>query len=532
MKVNSSVRGTVLLAFSVAAIAEIGAAIISGSESQNGAGPQVFRQPAEETTANQRDLSAQAAKNDSDDATAFASIAEREISQLDKTTTLGKWLALHSKDQRWVKSAKAYDLECLSYVKRDWLPSGAILALAVYFYPPRAPSPAVLPTLSGQELMNSACTLGKIRVETEARTPEIGRAIAQAVQQRFSKAYGESIGNGNVAFWGRSYYTDAARWIHNAEIVCGYDAKPGQEISSPGEILGGPTAFVHARLPIVHDLEHEACCTLKAYHYRPIERMEFHRADAVAGVGDDLSERFEKLYEEIFQASASAENAHQPEHLGWLESLAPVLRDWLTALKTLQPAQRAAGLVAADLMVAAGQYVDGAPLGLPKKLHPRAELQQLGAVFERNDLGGYYEYKSNWLEQARELDPEGEAGQMAKLVSLVRPSCDPRKVILDGEQLLKKGIDVPTATQLHFIVGDAYSDIVALAAGAADADYADYDPAKFRDEAGPAGTKGLEQYRAGLAVDATSENAKDAWRQAWHLAAGLIPSTRNVCIGD
>ena len=32
-------------------------------------------------------------------------------------------------------------------------------------------------------------------------------------------------------------------------------------------------------------------------------------------------------------------------------------------------------------------------------------------------------------------------------------------------------------------------------------------------------------------MDNTSENAKHAWRQAWHLAAGLLPSERYVCLG-
>jgi hypothetical protein len=507
-------------------------AIVSSRDCHNCVGPAVFTQRDGETTENQHDLlSAQTLKSNSEDAIAFASFAEREIAQLDNPTTLGGWLDLHGKDERWVKSAETFNVDCVSFVRRGWLPSGAIVGRAVYFYPPQAPSPAVLPKLRGQELLNT-CTLGEVRVEAQSRTAETGHKMAQALEERFARNYGSSVGMNSVPFWGRGYYAGgAARWIHNdSEIVSGYDAKPGRDMSTPDEVVGGPVAFVHARLPIVYELEHEACCTLKAYRYRSIEKMEFQRAASVAGVGGDLSLHFEKLYEEVFQTSAYAKNAHQPEHVGWLESLVPALRDWFTALKTLKPAQRAAGLFAADRLVAAVQDVDGDPLGHPKKPHPRSELQELGAVFEMNEFGGFYEYKNNWLEQARELDPDGEAGQMAMLVSLARPSCDPRKVILDGEQLLKKGIDVPTATQLHFIVGDAYSDIVALAEGPPlDADY---DPAQFRNDAGSARTKALDHYRAGLAVDPTSENAKDAWRQAWHLSAGLVPSTRNVCVGD
>ena len=37
---------------------------------------------------------------------------------------------------------------------------------------------------------------------------------------------------------------------------------------------------------------------------------------------------------------------------------------------------------------------------------------------------------------------------------------------------------------------------------------------------------------AGLAVDNSSEDAKRAWSQAWHLSAGLLPAMRYVCISD
>jgi len=44
--------------------------------------------------------------------------------------------------------------------------------------------------------------------------------------------------------------------------------------------------------------------------------------------------------------------------------------------------------------------------------------------------------------------------------------------------------------------------------------------------------KALEHYRAGLAVDNTSDNAKYAWLQAWKMSAGLLTQTRYVYIND
>jgi hypothetical protein len=106
-----------------------------------------------------------------------------------------------------------------------------------------------------------------------------------------------------------------------------------------------------------------------------------------------------------------------------------------------------------------------------------------------------------------------------------------RVVISEGEALLTKKIDAPTAAQVHFMVGDAYSDIVAIAAGESGGN-GEYDPSQYEAEAETDRAKALQHYRAGLAVDNSSDSAKDAWRQAWHLAAGLLPNERYVCFGD
>lgn len=528
VKVSSRILRIVLSALSVGPIAAANLASVWRLEDRNATSPQVVREQARTRIENPT-TPTQTSSRDSTDATAFASIAEREISQLDKKTTLAQWLILYGKDERWVKSTDPNGLECLRLVKRGWLPSGAILAQAVYFYPPPAPSPAILPALTGQALINSACTLGMVRVEAQARAEELGRTLAQAVRQEFTKNYGEGVGMKSVPFWGRGYY-DADRWIPNAEIVSGYDPKRGRDISTPDEVVGGPVAFVHARLPTVHELEHEACCSLPAFRYRFIDNSAFHHAVDMAGVDAALSGQMQKLYEEFFLASDSTKQAQQPGNPRQLESLIPVLREWLTASKASTPVKRAAGLLAADLFIAGVQDSNGGFLGDPKNPQFRSEMEQLGAVFQLNEIAGWYFYTRNWSKQAQEFDPNGKVGEMALLVSLARPSCDFRNVLLDGERLLAKGLDAPTSAQVHFIVGDAYSDIVAIAGGAETE--GEYDLAELRNEAVSARAKAFEHYRAGLAGDATSESAKDAWRQAWHLSAGLLPRTRNVCIGD
>ena len=160
----------------------------------------------------------------------------------------------------------------------------------------------------------------------------------------------------------------------------------------------------------------------------------------------------------------------------------------------------------------------------------------LGAVFAMSPDEDSYYYTGNWIREARKVAPDSEGGRLALLEWMSTGECEQggeeafRKIISEGEVLLTKKIDAATAAQVHFMVGDAYSDIVAIAGGESggNGDYA----GDSEKEADSAHAKALEHYRAGLAIDNTSENAGQAWSQAWHLAAGLLPSERYVCFGD
>jgi hypothetical protein len=88
-----------------------------------------------------------------------------------------------------------------------------------------------------------------------------------------------------------------------------------------------------------------------------------------------------------------------------------------------------------------------------------------------------------------------------------------------------------SAAQAHFLIGDAYSDMVAAANQSQDfrgTDHAD----KYKSKAGIARSKALEHYTSGLASDDASVESKDAWLQAWHLFAGLQPETRSRYCAD
>lgn len=475
------------------------------------------------------------------DETAFAALAEAEVSKLREGITLAQWMDQRGKSEGWAPSADEASFDCRTLAKTTTLPSGRQVTRTVYFYPPETPVPAVFPTMGGQELINQTCTLAMVRIQ--ARTPawQDSRALTQAFQRKFTKKYGAEIGMKGTHFPGVPDWMDSARWVAASEVVSAYDPTPyDMTLAAYGRV--GPTAgsaFVFARLPVVHKIEQDACCSLKAYRYRAIEDAQFHRAIEIAGVDADLAGRVVNLYEALLRANASPERERQPERTKLQDSVLPMLRDWLNAFQSLEPARRAAGLYAADrLLVTAGDAVDWPELRGEDRPELRRALQGIGAKFEFDELGKCYDYSGNLLVDARELDPEGVVGQMAELVSLARggaPKLGDKNqdifhaVIADGEWLLAKNPGPPTAAQVHFMIGDAYATIVALAGGA-EPDYDD--PAKYKDEADPARKKALEHYHTGLAADSMSENAKDAWLQAWHLSAGLLPATRYVYIYD
>ena len=461
-----------------------------------------------------------------DEPTTFASIVASEVSQLQDGITLAKWMAARGTPEVWnkrpeeeVTATQSPGPECRSYMKVDTLPSGATIVRLLYFYPPPIPSPALFPTLSGRDLIDT-CIAAMVEITAEATTSEGDHALDQAVRQRLSKQYGESVGTNDMRFWERGLDRSADRWIdaNNKEIIAGYDAQ-------------GLDVFVHVRLPMLGGMPR---ALPQDSQYLATEIAQFHRAVALAGVDGALSGRLEKLYGQVCEAGASPEMAQRAGE--WRGSLLPILQDWFSALKTAPPTRRAAGLLAADRVLEEAGSAGEIP-GWPEGSKKQSGLEELGAVFERNVSTGDYLYTSNWEKQARELDPDGEVGQMATLGIMAHAWCDAdgsnvfEQVIHDGEGLLSKNLDPPTAARVHFMVGDAYSDIVAIAGGESGAN-GEYDSGQFQNEADSSRENALDHYRAGLAIDNTSENARRAWTQAWHLAAGLLPNERYVCFGD
>jgi hypothetical protein len=460
----------------------------------------------------------------------FAVAADRAISELREGITVTEWMPRHPGATKVDPASIAIGGECVILAEWATLADGTQIARVVSFNPPRAPSPAVLPTLQGESLINGTCTVSKIEVEVKVLDEAAGRAAQRTVNQQFDSTYGPS--EDQVGVWHSG----------SIEIINAYDS--GKRLAfDRGKPKFGPAAYVWAYLPFWKQLMFPDA---QGSDDPEAESAQFHKVVAIAGVDPSISNRMENLYDLDVTVSdvqekrfteicgqnctdADLRKFTDPAGDEWSKPLVPVLRDWLGALKSLGPEKQAAGLLAADRLLTAFESIrEGGPkvseghFGVDGSVSPaeaelRSELEGLGAVIGENQPGDtHYYYAGNWLDQARHLATNTEAGKLASFVWMTTAHCQtPESVISVGEDLIAKGPDAHTATQVHFMVGDAFSDII-LAERTSD----------DHGKAGAARSKALQHYGAGLAIDGTSRQAKDAWLQAWHISAGLLPHTR------
>jgi hypothetical protein len=467
-----------------------------------------------------------------DEASALASVVDSQLAGFHEGITLGQWVGQRDQSENWQTSDDKAYVACRTYTNTEALPSGLQVTRTLYFYPPDAPTTAVLPTESSQRLIDQTCRLAEVKVHIPATLERNGHFLEQFLEKHLDEKYATRMSlKGSPYRFGK----DSASWkAGSMEIIASYNplARDNNNVSLAAvEIV--------ARLPVAYDDEDKPDYEMmKMYRYRSIENDQFHRAIAIAALDKALTDRVTRLFEAVFAASATLEGPEQSSNQKSREAVLPVLTEWLAATKGLTPLRRAAALYVADQLFATASR-RGRPAWSDKdNADLRSDFEKLGANFTYYDPDGCYVYLGSWLNEARKLDPEGTIGQMAVLIALALNGAPKigsdeqpdifHTVIADGEWLLAKNPSAANAAQIHFIIGDAYSDMVALAGGS-DPDYGEsFTP----QEADAAREKALQHYRMGLAVDSTSENAKDTWLQAWHLRAGLLPETRFVVGGD
>jgi hypothetical protein len=490
-------------------------------------------------------------------ATPFPELAVREFATLRTGITAATWLAAHPGDGftsfRRDSIRENDDRWCARASRVDPLPGGARITRYAYFYPPPPPASLTLPAAEGPALIREHCLLGAIWLEVRSTDSAAGSALAERTRDALTRVYGPvtpspdawfgrtptdsqrraisrlpgapalSLG---LHFFGAAGWRVPGRWqADSAVVVSAHDAGLGSRKEGGGRVL----AF--AFLPIAELGSFREV----ADRAEALERGSAALAAQAARLSGLDPARVDRLLD-LLAAAESAYTGRHPAKPAALDSAAvAVLGDWIARGGSLPPPRRAAALLAADQV-----------LGSAALIYVRAQredsvtrraFERLGTKFVHNELGGDYNYKHTWLDDARRLDPHGRVGTLATL-ALLRIGFDETgmcgggsdAVITAGEQLLTAALDSGVAAEVHRLVGDAYADVVALAAGAG-MDYAD--SAAYTAEAPAARRSAIAHYRQALTLDRSSPEARAAWLEGWRLLAGLPPTTTHFfCVYD
>lgn len=462
-----------------------------------------------------------------------------ELGALQGGETPADWLRTHPADS-FVIFTPARDRDndrpwCARASARDTLPGGEPVVRHAYFYPPPPPASLELPAdAAAAYLVRRECRLGAIWVESPVSDTNAGRARAEAIRATMSRRYGpvrpgpdaitprplpdslqkaaarfggfENLRLG-VSFFGSAGWRTIGRWQPDSiTVVSAFDAGLGP--TAPRRVLG--IAFFP-----------------QSGFARPPEDPSDLEGDRAADTSLSAAARRTGLDAGATAAVLALPSSHAPDSV----RLA-VLRTWLAAARGLDSAHRAAALFVADASAPGGsERKDSTAL---------APYRALGFEFVYSELDGGYNYIHNLLDQALRLDANGPIGDLVRLYELrtgfnLNGMCGGggeafRKVITQGQALLTGAKDPGLQAELHFLIGDGYADLVALAAGEGD-EYAD--TTAYRAEAPQARRDAVAHYRAGLALERRSAKARASWLEAWRLMAGLPPTTTHFfCVYD
>jgi hypothetical protein len=459
----------------------------------------------------------------------------RELTALNAGVTPAAWMRAHPADSLVIFERALMrlgdDRWCARAMQWTDLASGTRVVRHAYFYPPAPPPDRSLPAAEHRQLIYEQCRLGAIWLETAVADSVSGGALATQTRDALARAYGAVRPMPDVRFRGAAYWRAQGRWASDSAVVA--------------------SAYDHGVKPLGH--------RVLAFAFLPFAGLDFARrvggtqraadrkASALAARAARLSGIDARRVARLFAASAAAESAYQsvgPRDRSRLRAvetqIVSAFRDWIAATGSLDASRRAAAVLAADQVIGSGAatYLLAQDSAGPA----RRALTELGAQFTHSELGGGEYYTHSWLRSARQLDSAGRAGQLATLallriglndLGMCRGTKDAsQRVSAMAEQLLLVMTDSAEAAELHFLAGNGYADIVALAAGEGGS-YAD--ASAYTAAAPDARSRAIAHYREGVKLDPTpgSRDGLAAWLEAWRLLAGLPPTTTHFfCVYD
>ncbi len=440
-----------------------------------------------------------------------------ELWQLRPGITLREWKAAHPDEAVTGSDTSAMSAQLGPWcagVQRPAILGQRLLMRTAFFYPPDPDSTVALRDSAADLVLD--CRLGLVWTRTEIPDSSAAAALADSLATLLAQAWGPAVAK-PAQFYGAALWHRSARY-HRGDV----DAMAAvRRAAGPN----GPwVVFAFAFLPAAGvSLDGDARAG-----YAPVDTMPFDSVLALAALDTGVSAPLRR----VLRAADSTRDARPPREL-----IQPLQR-WLAASQGLPLPRRAAALYAADRVLDRAMCRYG--LCETAQRAAQAPLEAAGARFRADALGGGWVYQHSWEDQARILDRDSPLGQRILLHQMASGFDQSgvcaagtegfRRVIENGERYLARVPDSPIAADVHYQVGEAYADIVALAHGVAGDDA---DSSRYSAEAGPAALRALEHFRAALRAGPRAPAARAAWRRAWWMKAGLAPrEVRFYCLYD
>lgn len=445
----------------------------------------------------------------------FPSWAVTELAALKRGGTAADWMLAHPTDTLTAfapaANGNAEDW-CARATKEGRLADSSQVIRHAYFYPPALTPQSTLPAAGSPKALSGGCTIGAVWVEAAVPTTADAIRLNVLMKDTLVSAYGTQQPwhtSYKPPFGGYSGWHVAGPWMADSTTIL--------SAAETQATLRGVRAIA---------LAYWAGSGLgpsSSFPGTPTEDRTFAqgytRDSSFVAEGAALTGLEQPKVAPLFALLAQAESARagltHRDRVSLRAAVVAAVWHWLEYARPLVPPRRAAAYLAADRFL--GNDGVGFFLWLPEDSTARRPLEAWGATFEEPCCEGTYTYAHGWLDEAVRLDPKGRAGNLAFLARI--GGCDPAPIIERGEAFMENVSDSILRAQLHFALGDAYADSVGMAG---QVDVGETYRTNVKD-APTARSKAIAHYRAGLAIDRTSPQARAAWSKAWRLLAGLPP---------
>lgn len=413
------------------------------------------------------------------------------------------------------------------------LADGGTARKTVYFYPPPPGDPADLSRPTGDEdTWARECRLraAELRLDADAAT---GRRLGADATDALRRRLGDPSGDLELDVPRGRWLEPGGLWRwRGGKVVAGYNRVSNAVVASAA----------HA--------------SYAAGAARSRKRSQRNRR-RVTELGDSARSRgldtlplaaAERVLRAVYREGDGSEPVGDDSGLD--SAFVSILAAWTTAADGLPPGNRAEAYRLGDRLVTwtyptvSRRATSSRPGTVDSSLIRR--LTPLGLQFGYSPLGASHVYVHSWLRKAREVAPQGTRAADDAFVALLRRGLDTSGTCREGPAqfaaVLREGVrflrergssaDPEVRAEVHRMVGDAYADIVTVAAGVTESsNYVGEDDRPVSPER--ARRKALEHYRATLELTDDREVARAIWEDAWRLAAGLpLERTRFVCIYD